>query len=252
MPFGAWEKLQLGWLDYDVVRAGRTETHKLRPGQAASGTHPNGMVVLLPNKNVPLELGAPCADCGSRYYYSDQGNDLDTTMTRTSRVVASSPPRSATTSRRTTTTPTSRPPSDGGDTWDERATSPARATRAPDGTGVSTNGQWVDLTATVPDGTNALRWRYVTDGGVALSGFQVDNITLDGTDIGDAETDAELGVRRVPHHDRHRGPVVPQRLHRGQPPVRRAGQAAQAHLQLRQPRRAARTGWTSCASSPVR
>ena len=79
MPFGAWEKLQLGWLDYDVVRAGRTETHKLRPGQAVSGTNPNGMVVLLPNKNVPLELGAPCADCGSRYYYSDQGNNINTT-----------------------------------------------------------------------------------------------------------------------------------------------------------------------------
>jgi immune inhibitor A len=43
----------------------------------------------------------------------------------------------------------------------------------------------------VPDGTNALRWSYVTDGGVALSGFQVDNITLAGTDIGDAETDAD-------------------------------------------------------------
>ena len=59
-----------------------------------------------------------------------------------------------------------------------------------DGISGTTNGAWVDLTATVPDGTNALRWEYRTDGGVALSGFQVDNITLDGTDIGNAETDA--------------------------------------------------------------
>ena len=59
------------------------------------------------------------------------------------------------------------------------------------------------------------------------SGFQVDNIALGGTVIGDAETDDEGwtfdGFRG---HDRHRGPVVPQRLHRGQPPVRRARHAA--------------------------
>ena len=63
--------------------------------------------------------------------------------------------------------------------------------QSPDGISGSTDGAWVDLTATVPDGTNMLRWRYVTDPGLALPGFQVDNITLDGTTIGDAETDAD-------------------------------------------------------------
>ncbi len=38
--------------------------------------------MLLPDKEVPLELGAPCAECGERYFYSDSGNELDNTMTR--------------------------------------------------------------------------------------------------------------------------------------------------------------------------
>ena len=53
------------------------------------------------------------------------------------------------------------------------------------------DGAWANLTATVPDGTNAVRWRYQTDGAAALNGFQVDNVTLDGQLIGGAETDEE-------------------------------------------------------------
>ena len=53
----------------------------------------------------------------------------------------------------------------------------------------------------MPDGTNAIRWRYLTDGAFALNGFQVDNITLDGEMIGDAETADEgwtfKGFRRT-------------------------------------------------------
>jgi immune inhibitor A len=48
----------------------------------------------------------------------------------------------------------------------------------------------VDLTATVPDGTDAIRWRYVTDGAAVESGFQVDSITLGGELIGDGESEA--------------------------------------------------------------
>ena len=81
-PFGAWEKFQLGWLDYDVVRAGRTATVQAASRPGHPGASPTAWSSLLPDKHVPLELGAPCADCGSRYFYSDQGNDLDTTMTR--------------------------------------------------------------------------------------------------------------------------------------------------------------------------
>ena len=33
---GAWEKLQLGWLDYDTAKAGETSTHKLGPSYHAT------------------------------------------------------------------------------------------------------------------------------------------------------------------------------------------------------------------------
>ncbi len=82
MPFGAWEKFQLGWLDYDVARAGRSSKHWIRPGQSTKGKEHNALMVLLPDKEVTTELGDPCATCGDAYYYSGSGNDLDHTMTR--------------------------------------------------------------------------------------------------------------------------------------------------------------------------
>ena len=78
---GAWDKFQLGWLNYDVARAGRKSEHRLHPN-SADGTGKNGLIVLLPNKDVELMLGDPCDGCGERYFYSDSGDDLSNTMTR--------------------------------------------------------------------------------------------------------------------------------------------------------------------------
>ena len=82
MPFGAWDKFQLGWLKYDVVRSDRSQNVRLRPGQATTGRGQNAAVVLLPDKEVTSSFGDPCATCGSAYYYSDMGDDLNNTMTR--------------------------------------------------------------------------------------------------------------------------------------------------------------------------
>ncbi|WP_180934387.1 immune inhibitor A domain-containing protein [Nocardioides ungokensis] len=198
MPFGAWEKFQLGWLDYDTARPGHDATYKIRPGQSTSGDEANGLIVLLPNKHTTLQLGAPCATCGSRYYYSDKGDDLDTTMTREVPAVSGTAPLTAKVRydiEQDYDYAYLEASSDGGQTWSAIQTSESEPSNEanPDGTGItgSTDGEWVDLTADVPDGTNALRWEYRTDGGVALNGFQVDNITLDGNDIGTAETGAE-------------------------------------------------------------
>src|SRR4029079_5321116 len=162
--------------------AGRTGTYTLRPGQSTSGTDANGLVVLLPDKHVPLDLGRACDTCGSRYYYSDKGNNLSTTMTR-----AVSGGGALTAKVRYDTEAGFdyaylEASSDGGANWDPVNTSESDNDPATSVDGISgtTNGQWVDLTATVPDGTNMLRWHYVTDPGVAKQGFQVDNITLDG------------------------------------------------------------------------
>ena len=193
MPLNAWDKFQLGWLDYEVARSGRTGTYTLRPGQSTSGSQANGLFVLLPDKHVQLDLGAPCDSCGERYYYSDQGNNLDTSMTR------EVPAGGALTAKVRYDIEEGydyaylEASTDGGQSWETVNTSESDndPDASVDGISGSTDGEWVDLTATVPVDANMLRWRYVTDGGLALAGFQVDNITLDGATIGDAETDAD-------------------------------------------------------------
>lgn len=192
MPFGAWEKFQLGWLDYDVARAGRSSKHWIRPGQSTKGQEHNALMVLLPDKEVTTELGDPCATCGESYYFSGSGNELDTTMTRevdgggelTAQVRYAIEDGWDYAFLEVTTD---------GETWESIPTSVSYAEEDqgganPDGTGISgTSDGWVDLAATVPAEATGIRFRYLTDVALALPGFQVDEITLDGESIGTAE-----------------------------------------------------------------
>ncbi len=193
-PMGAWDKFQLGWLDYDVIRAGRSGTFKLRPGASTSGSQANGLIVLLPDKNVTFQYGDPCAECGEEFYYSGSGDNLDNWM---GRIVPGGGELTAKVRydiEEAWDYAFLEVSSDRGATWESIPTSLSyegedQGSFNPDGTGITgtTDGQWVDLSATVPEGTNAVRWRYLTDGAVAEDGFQVDNITLDGATIGTAD-----------------------------------------------------------------
>ena len=80
-PFhmNGWDKFQLGWLNYEVARAGAKSEHKLGPS-VTNTKQAQGVFVLLPDKKVTVQLGAPYA--GSSFYYSGNGDDLDTSMTR--------------------------------------------------------------------------------------------------------------------------------------------------------------------------
>ena len=57
---------------------------------------------------------------------------------------------------------------------------------------------WQPLTATLPAGTTAVRFRYQTDGAAVESGFRVDDIVIDGTVIGTAETERGVDLQWVP------------------------------------------------------
>lgn len=75
----AWDKLQLGWLDYDKAKAATRSTHVL--GVAERQTrHKQALVVDLPAKTVTTEI-VPPAD-GAKQWWSGMGNDLKNTLTR--------------------------------------------------------------------------------------------------------------------------------------------------------------------------
>ena len=75
----AWDKLQLGWLDYELVGAGQSRTLDLGPHEYNSAKA-RAAVVILPDKTVTNEYGAPFA--GENMWWSDSGDDLENTMSR--------------------------------------------------------------------------------------------------------------------------------------------------------------------------
>jgi immune inhibitor A len=182
----AWDKLQLGWLNYDVAKAATRSAHKL--GVAEYNTkNKQALVVTLPDKAVTTEIVPPAQ--GSTQWWSGSGDNLKNTLTR-----------------------------------DVDLTGKKSATLTLDGwydiesgydylyTEVSTDGgaNWTALDGTVDgqalprDGSDKpaltgtvdaykklaypldayagqkiqLRFRYQTDGGVALKGFAADEITV--------------------------------------------------------------------------
>ncbi|WP_285624301.1 immune inhibitor A domain-containing protein [Kineosporia sp. NBRC 101677] len=87
---GAWEKLQLGWLDFEVVQAGKDKKRTIDLGPSEYNTKkPQAAVVVLPKKKVQEKLVAPAA--GEYQWYSDTGNDLTNTLTRSVDLPAGSP-----------------------------------------------------------------------------------------------------------------------------------------------------------------
>jgi immune inhibitor A len=75
----AWDKLQLGWLNYDTAKAGVNSWHKL--GLSEYNTkHKQGLVVELPKEKVTTEIVPPAE--GETQWWSGSGNDLKNTLSR--------------------------------------------------------------------------------------------------------------------------------------------------------------------------
>ncbi|MEV6270955.1 immune inhibitor A domain-containing protein [Kribbella sp. NPDC051936] len=75
----AWDKIQLGWLDYEIVAAGQNRTVELGPHEYNS-TKAQGLVVTLPKKEVTHQLVQPAT--GTKSWWSGQGNGFTHTMSR--------------------------------------------------------------------------------------------------------------------------------------------------------------------------
>ncbi|MFF4159665.1 immune inhibitor A domain-containing protein [Streptomyces sp. NPDC001678] len=75
----AWDKLQLGWLNYDKAKAATKSTHKL--GVAEYNTKDKqALVVSLPDKKVTTDVVKPAE--GAAQWWSGQGDDLKNTLSR--------------------------------------------------------------------------------------------------------------------------------------------------------------------------
>ncbi|MFI8169336.1 immune inhibitor A domain-containing protein [Streptomyces sp. NPDC085931] len=75
----AWDKLQLGWLNFDKAKAGVDSWHKL--GVAEYNTkHKQALVVDLPKKAVTTEIVTPAE--GTSQWWSGSGDNLKNTLTR--------------------------------------------------------------------------------------------------------------------------------------------------------------------------
>ena len=77
---GPWEKLQLGWLDYEVVPFGKDRNVKLGPADRASSKTSQAVIVPLPEREVVTEHNSPRS--GSGEWWSGFGNDISATLTR--------------------------------------------------------------------------------------------------------------------------------------------------------------------------
>ena len=190
---GAWEKFQLGWLNYEVARAGVKSVHKLGPSMTNT-KQAQGLFVILPKKPVTTNIGAPYT--GSYFYYSGAGDDLNNFIYRPFSLVAGA--SLAAKVRYNIELDYDYAylvySTDGGLTWIPIETSLSTTTN-PNGqnfgfgiTGISSG--WVDLTANLPAGDLLLGFRYWTDTNTGGFGFMVDEIAITGYETDGAETEA--------------------------------------------------------------
>ncbi len=184
---GAWDKLQLGWLDYEIALAGDKRTYALGPHEYNS-KEAQGLVAVLPKKEVTSTLVPPAA--GTKSWWSGSGDDLNNTMSRT----VTLPAGSATLSFKTrfdieTDYDYAYVEVKDGATWvTVPATAPAGLTDPAVNNGIDgTRANWIDASfdlSAYAGKTVDLRIRYTTDGGAAgndadlADGIFVDQITL--------------------------------------------------------------------------
>ncbi len=206
-PIGmtSWERWELGWLNAPVFKAGdKPAKLTLGPSEFRT-TQAQAAIVSLPDQIVTTKIGTPFA--GSKFYYSGTGDDVDASMTKPFTL----PAGAGLTAKVRYNIEEDWDyaylvvSNDGGKTFTDVPTNLSSST-SPNGqnfgegiTGVSTNGDWVTLTANLSafGGQNViLGFRYWTDGAQEgtpdapyTPGFSVDEIAVTGQATDGAETD---------------------------------------------------------------
>lgn len=190
---GAWEKLQLGWLDYETVGAKQKKTVDLGP-QEYNTKKAQGAVVVLPKKEVTVDNGAPAS--GSKQFFSGSGDDLanaqTTSLDLTGKKAASLTAKVRYDIEEGYDYAYVQASTDGGKTWTALGGTVGGKPIAADTSGrpalTGTQAAWADLS--VPLDAYAgkkvdVRFYYKTDGGLAEQGLFVDDVKVaaDGTTV---------------------------------------------------------------------
>ena len=195
---GAWEKLQLGWLDFDVAEAGKASSHRLGPAEGTTRNGKQGLVVVLPDKSVSTPVVAP--KTGDWSYWSGMGDMLDNTMTKPMTL-----PAGATIAADVWLDTEAHfdyafleVSTDNGANWTPIRTSlslPASDDQGQfnsSGTGMagSSGGAYLPMVTNVPlpTGNVLVRFRYRTDQNTGGKGVVFDNIQVTGQPLDGAET----------------------------------------------------------------
>ncbi len=193
---GAWNKLQLGWLDYTYTDAGQPATVELGPSEF-NNTRPQALIVGLPEKEVTVDLGAPAS--GDYQWYSGTGDNLSNTLSREVTLPDGAPQL---------TFKTRYDIEEGYDYFYVEVDSgegyqPIEGTITNAADTVATDGtepDWVDASfdlSAYAGQTVSLRFRYLTDGGVAgndpdvvdgvfLDDIAIESVFSDGAEDGDS------------------------------------------------------------------
>ncbi|WDZ87984.1 immune inhibitor A domain-containing protein [Micromonospora cathayae] len=184
---GAWNKLQLGWLDYEVVVAGQQRTLELGP-QEYNSAKPQAAVVVLPQRDYAFDNGKPFE--GTKQFFSGNEDDLNTTMTKSVDLTGKSSAALSLKGRYSIEAGYDYlffEASVNGGAWTPLPGTvdgtpipniPDTTVPALDG---SSNGAWRDINIPLDfaAGQNVqVRLRYQTDGGVSEGGFYGDAITV--------------------------------------------------------------------------
>ncbi|MDC5696057.1 immune inhibitor A [Intrasporangium calvum] len=187
---GAWEKFQLGWLNYEVARAGQRSAHRMGPMEFNT-KQAQGLFVVLPKKAVTEQIAAPYA--GEHFYFSGSANNLNNKMYRAFTLPAGASLDAMVNygieegydfaSVIVST--------DGGATWSVVPTNLSNSSVKDGGIDGFSEG-WVPLTADLSGYTGdvLLGFGYNSDGGVNEAGFMIDEINVTGSAIDGAEADA--------------------------------------------------------------
>lgn len=183
---GVWEKLALGWLGDDLARValGADVVVNLGPAEGATRGRAQALRVDLPDFS-RTTTPFPVDGSDANYYYSGKGDDLDQSMSRPFSAAGATPISFRANWDIETDWDYAYLEAQVAGTWRPVSTSASRTTN-PNGQnfgfGISgVSGGWATVSATLPAGTSAFRFRYWTDGFVTRPGIAVDSIAVSGS-----------------------------------------------------------------------